>query len=410
MFQALGWNVAHLPGTWSRRRRVQKARRVRDRALRRFTESAGLRLPRWFQTAERILEEQRGIDEEGAAPPRLRDRTVSLVAAHPVMVTTFLGIVVAIIAGRELLGTEPLAGGSLTMFPPVPGAFLTELVAGYRSTGLGGSLAASPALALLGAISTVAFGSTAIAEKVLLGAAPVLAAVLMYRSAARRTGRPGPSVVAAVAYGCVGADGVGLVRWSDLALLAVLVVLPPLVERLEVAFARDEPSDGARRLAAGLAVTLAVGIAFYPGVVLRDRPRRRARARRGPPSGPRDRHRGRSRSPAPPSSCSRSYRRSSPTAARRSARRSARADPLALGRLAIGGGPGTWVGAWFLPVGAVLVARPRPDAVPGARLAGGDGGGARPRVRVARRPPAGSAAARERAGVRRRSPPSAKRC
>src|SRR5712691_4990581 len=46
-----GWNVLHLPGTLARRVRAQSVRRVSDRSLRRFMESAGLRLPRWFETA-----------------------------------------------------------------------------------------------------------------------------------------------------------------------------------------------------------------------------------------------------------------------------------------------------------------------------------------------------------------------
>ena len=52
-------------------------------------ESAGLRIPRWFQTAERILEEQREIEEGDEGQPvtrRLRDRTASLVGTHPVIV------------------------------------------------------------------------------------------------------------------------------------------------------------------------------------------------------------------------------------------------------------------------------------------------------------------------------------
>ncbi len=44
LLSAIGWNVAHLPSTLRRRRRVQKARQVKDRALRRFHESAGLRI------------------------------------------------------------------------------------------------------------------------------------------------------------------------------------------------------------------------------------------------------------------------------------------------------------------------------------------------------------------------------
>ena len=57
----------------------------------------------------------------------------------------------------------------------------------------------------------------------------------MYRAAARLTGRPGPSVVAAAAYLLS-----ALMLWSfsqgRLDLLLALAVLPAAAERLEVAF------------------------------------------------------------------------------------------------------------------------------------------------------------------------------
>src|SRR5438128_501687 len=87
LLAALGWNVTHLGGTLRRRRETQRARSVRDHALTRYTASAGLHLPRWFQSAERILEEQREFGEEDAGRPaaqRLRHRTASFVSEHPV--------------------------------------------------------------------------------------------------------------------------------------------------------------------------------------------------------------------------------------------------------------------------------------------------------------------------------------
>src|SRR5947209_713458 len=142
---AIGWNVAHLPSTLRARRRVQKYRRLKDHVLRRFTESAGLRLPRWFMTAERILEEQRDLEGEEADEPtavRLRQRTVSLVSTHPVIVACFLGIVVGALAARGVFGSGPLYGGAIPAFPSSPSGFFAELVSAYRTTPLGGSLAA----------------------------------------------------------------------------------------------------------------------------------------------------------------------------------------------------------------------------------------------------------------------------
>ena len=265
-----GWNVSHLIETMSMRRAVQRSRRVKDRRLRRFMESAGLRLPRWFQTAERIFEEQREIDADEADQPttrRLRDRTASLVSAHPVLVAAFLGACVGAVAARGLIGNGQLAGGVLPSFPSGPEGFFAELASGYRTTGLGGSLAASPALGAMGGLSTMLLGSTQLAQKVMLAGGVGLAAVLMYRASVRLTRRPAASVAAAVAYSL---SAVVLWAFSEgrLDLIVTLAVLPPLAERFEVAFSAAGPADGRRRFAVGLAVTIAIGIAFLPGLAL----------------------------------------------------------------------------------------------------------------------------------------------
>jgi GT2 family glycosyltransferase len=268
--QAWGWNIAHLPGTLGRRRRAQKARRVKDRAVHRFMESAGLRLPRWFATAERILEEQRAIDEADEGEPirrRLRDRTASLVGSHPVIVATFLAVLVGAAAVRHLIGIDVLVGGALPAFPDHASDLFAELAAAARSTPLGGSLAASPAIGALGVLSTALLGNPQLAQKALLIAGPPLAAILMYRAAVRLSVRPGPAVVAAAAYGL---GGLTLWAFSDgrLGLLIALGVLPAVAERVERAFAREAPTGPRPRFVAGLAVTIAVGVASFPGILL----------------------------------------------------------------------------------------------------------------------------------------------
>ena len=263
------WNVSHLRGTLSRRRVAQRSRRVRDKALRRFMESAGLRLPRWFQSAERILEEQMEIDAEEADEPavrRLRDRTASLVGEHPVVVAAFLGLCVALVAGRSLLRTGPLFGGVIPSFPS-SGGFLAELTSAFRTTGLGGTLAASPALATFGGLSAFLAGRGDTVQRLALAGSTGLACVLMYRASVRLTRRPGASVVAAIAYSL---SAVALWAFSQgrIDLLMALAVLPAVGERLEIAFGRADPPDSRWRFAAGAAVTLAVGIAFLPSIVL----------------------------------------------------------------------------------------------------------------------------------------------
>jgi GT2 family glycosyltransferase len=270
LLAAVAWNITHLGGTIRRRRRTQRTRAVRDHALRRYTASAGLHLPRWFQRAERILEEQRELGEEDLGRPtsqRLRRRTASFVTVHPVLVAAVVGSIVWAFAVRSLLSPSVLVGGVMPAFPAAADGFFHELVSGFRTTGLGGTAAASPGLSLLGALSFVSFGDPALAAKVVVVGTPVVAAILCYRAIRRRTGSPGASVVATATY-LVSALMAWAVSEGRIGTLILLAAVPSLVERIDVAFGRDEPSDGRWRLAAGIAVTIAVAAAFVPGAVL----------------------------------------------------------------------------------------------------------------------------------------------
>jgi hypothetical protein len=352
---AWGWNVAHLPGTLRRRRRVQKLRRTRDHELRRFTESAGLRLPRWFATAERIIEEQRAIDEADEGEPirrRLRDRTASLVGSHPVIVAAFVAIVVGAAATRALVGVSDLVGGALPGFPAGPGALLAELSSAARSTPLGGSLAPSPALGAIGLLSTVLFGSPELAEKGLLLLGPPLAAVLLYRAAVRFGARPGPAVLAASAFG-LSAFTLGAFSEGRIGLLLGAAILPAMVERVDVAFARAEPPDGRPRFVAGLAVTIAVAVAFFPGILLALAVTVAVRILAGPA-----RRRGLALCAAAAVGAAVLLFPFVPTLSADAARAlgslvgTARPDRLV--RLALGPGPGTWFVAAYLPAAAAI--------------------------------------------------------
>jgi GT2 family glycosyltransferase len=352
---AWGWNVAHLPNTLARRRRVQKNRRVKDRSLRRFMESAGLRSPRWITTAERILEEQRAIDEADEGQPmrrRLRDRTASLVGTHPVIVGSFLAIVVGAIAARELLRLDALAGGALPAFPAHPGDLFAELASAVRSTPLGGPLSPSPALGALGVLSFITLGDPSVAQKAILLAGPPLAAILMYRSAVRMRVRPGPAVLAAAAYGL---SALTLWAFSEgrLGLAIALAVLPAVAERVEVAFGPDEPPGGRPRFVAGLAVTLAVGVAAYPGLILAALLLVAIRLVVGPARG-----RGLTLTGAAAAGAAVLLFPFVPTLLTDGGRALSSlvgtTEPDRLARLALGRGPGTWVVAAFLPIAAAI--------------------------------------------------------
>jgi len=264
LLAAWGWNVLHLPGTIIRRVRAQAVRSVPDGAVRPFMESAGLRIPRWLEAAGRIIEEQRGVDEDEQI--HLARHASSLARGHPVLVAWILAAFVGAVAHRHLIGSGVLEGGALPALPADPDAFFRELLSAHRSTALGGSLPGSPALAVLGALSWIFAGGVAVAMKVLLIGLPAAAGISMYRAIARQTGQRSAAVAGAAAL-CLSA----LMLWSfsegRVGLLISLAALPAVGDRLDAVFSRERPPR-TLRLVVGAAAALAVAVAFLPGIVL----------------------------------------------------------------------------------------------------------------------------------------------
>ena len=267
LLSAWGWNLLHLPGTIRRRVRAQSVRRTKDRSIRRFMESSSFRIPKWLEAAGEILAEQRSPEEDGDLPrPGLGRQTVSLARAHPVLLASAVAAVVCAVALRDLLGPDSVRGAVVAAFPAEPSGLLAEAVSSFRTTGLGGGAAGSPALAALAGLSWLLLGSVDLAQKVLVGGLPVLAGVTMYRAVARETTDRLAAVVAAAAYALSGA-----VLWalSDgrIDVLVALAAVPALADRLESAFHEDPPAQR-RRFVVGLGVAIAVGVSFFPGILL----------------------------------------------------------------------------------------------------------------------------------------------
>jgi hypothetical protein len=265
LIAAWAWNLTHLPSTVRRRVRAQSVRKVPDRRIRRFMESEFFRPPRWFVEAERILGEQIELEEEAERAP-VRTRFASLAGRHPVLVAWTLGLCIMALAFRFLVGPEALQGGALAAFPAEPMGFFHELVSGFRTTVLGGSQAASPALGAMGGLSGVSFASTGIAQKLLLAGLPPVAGLVLYRSILRQTGQRVAAVVAAGAYALS-----AIVFWAfsegRIEVLVVLAVLPALADRLDAAFGPGSAGP-AFRFVVGMGAALAIGVAFFPGILL----------------------------------------------------------------------------------------------------------------------------------------------
>ena len=226
------------------------------------------------------------------------------------------------------------------------------------ATGRPGSAGRSrrvPSLGAMGALSWLSFGSTAHrAEGVARGRADP-GVVMLYRALARLTGRPGAAVLGRRLLRTVRDGAVELLGGPHRAPGGAVRACPSSSSGSRSAFGRGELPDGRWRFIAGVAVTLAVGIAFMPGVALavggarrRAGPLRvgtRARARRSR----RRLFAAAARAPVP-------VRAHHDLRWRRRARVSTigTTDLGALARLALGGGPGTWSIAAFLPIAAVL--------------------------------------------------------
>jgi GT2 family glycosyltransferase len=275
LLTAWGWNLLHLPGTIRRRARAQSVRRIPDRALRRYMAPLTLRVRRWLDAArgavgseDATTAEERPIEEqEELELPSIGARTVGFARAHPVATTWIFVAILAAFAYRPLVGSGPVQGGAAAAFPATAGGFFHELVSGVRTTGLGGTDAASPALALLGAISWLLFGSPELAQKALLILLPPLAGLAFYRAMARRSAHR----VAALAGGLTYALS-PLTLWAfsqgRIPVLVMLAALPPIAARLQAGFGTPSPARRRLRLSAEAGVVVALAVAFWPGALL----------------------------------------------------------------------------------------------------------------------------------------------
>ena len=317
--------------------------------LRRFTESAGLRLPRWFQTAERIWRSSasgartraRSRRRAGWATGRSRSSRRTRSSSGASSRRSW---------GRSRCGASSVPARSSAprsrRSRPSPTGFLAGARLRVPDDAARRRAAASPALGAMSGLSFLTFGSTAMAQKVMLVGGPVLAGVLCYRACARLTGRPGPAMVAASAYALSALTLSSFSRRPDRAARG---------DRGDAGHRRAprggvrraDPPDGRWRFVAGFGVTLAVASRSCPGCSWRSRSSRWCTCSWAA-GGAAASASWRWRSWAAPSCCSPSCRPWPAAAAGPWRRRSA---PSTLVRPSPGDrrGPGTWAPAFFLP-------------------------------------------------------------
>jgi GT2 family glycosyltransferase len=263
---AWGWNVIHMPSTLRRRVRAQSVRSVRDHDVRRFMAPAWIRFGRSMRSFSEGLRAAAGVDVDPERRTTLSVRVRRLAAAHPVAGAWILAALLAAMAYRHLAGASPLSGGALAAFPSSPSGFFAEFFSGIRHTALGGGAPASPSLPMLGVLSTLTFGSPALAQKALLLVLPAAAAVGCYRAL---RSLPVGRVAAVLGAACYALSSLSLWSLSQgrLPESVFLAGLPWLVTRLVQAFTKRPPADDVRWVV-GAALGIATLAAFLPGALL----------------------------------------------------------------------------------------------------------------------------------------------
>ncbi|MGH3666029.1 MAG: glycosyltransferase, partial [Egibacteraceae bacterium] len=262
------WNLAQLPRTLRRRRVVQQRRSVADAELGHLFAKGlpGLRaytgaLGAWLAggSVRALLD-----DEAAATEDRLADRPlVRFVRDHPAA-STGLVLLIAYLAGLgTLLGSGQVVGGQIAPWPASTRDFLTAYASPFNGEPVGTIGFASPAQALLGALSFLGFGSRWLAQRLLVFGLVPVAWLLAMRAGRLLTPRAAPRALGATLYALspvlLGALGRGFYG-----LLVGGTLLPGLVLLAVRAADRRIALDSAWRAAALLALGLVVAIASAP--------------------------------------------------------------------------------------------------------------------------------------------------
>ncbi|WP_336207757.1 glycosyltransferase family 2 protein [Nonomuraea sp. LPB2021202275-12-8] len=279
---ALGSILAH-PLRLARARRARHEGRTKGYLrIKRLLTPPGAAYRRLADMVQSFLAGEGPVDSAGrhhqAAPDAARgdEESEQAPADHSGGVKRFLGrpgvllvlglTLIALVAERSLLGGERLGGGALV---PVTGgagdlwAFYTE---GYHDVGLGSADWAPPYVAVIAALSTLAFGQTWLAVSVLLLGSVPLAGASAYLASRRLVAAvPGSGVPVrvwvAASYALLPVT-TGAIAGGRLGTAVVLVLLPAYA--VLGASVLSGERRRARRASWGLGLLLAVGTAFVP--------------------------------------------------------------------------------------------------------------------------------------------------
>ncbi|RFU87905.1 family 2 glycosyl transferase [Streptomyces triticagri] len=193
---------------------------------------------------------------------------VKRLARKPGPVLFAVLLLVALIAGRSLLGSGALAGGALLPAPSDASALWDRYLDAWHPVGTGGTQSAPPYIALVAGLATLLLGSTGLAVTVLLIGSVPLAGVAAYFASRPLVQSRLLRAWAAVAYAFLPA-ATGALAGGRIG-TAVLAVLLPLIARAGLAASgllADSPgARGSWRATWAYALLLTVATAFTPVV------------------------------------------------------------------------------------------------------------------------------------------------
>jgi GT2 family glycosyltransferase len=177
-------------------------------------------------------------------------------------VLLFAGLtVVALVAGRSLLGSGTLSGGALIPASGGAAGLWQTYLQGFHPAGIGSATSAPPYLAVLAAVATILGGKPWLAvDVILLGCVP-LAGLTAYFAARRITRFAPVRVWAAGAYALLPV-AMGSVAGGRIGTVVVFVLLPLIAVVAARMFTR--PPRQARRAAWATGLIVALATAFVP--------------------------------------------------------------------------------------------------------------------------------------------------
>jgi len=264
---AWGWNVKELPVTVVHRRRLQRRRKVDDRALAALRAPGGQRLRALLRgLLEMVYGAEVGAhvaqrpDDSGEEQdmPAPGASLLRVVAGHPVAFMTAGFAVLMAISLRSVLFAPAIASVGVGVFPATAQELLREFVASYHPGGLGSTASASPSLALLGGAAIVTFGKALVAEKLLLWLALPLAAASCTRALRVVVPQLWARALAGLLY-ATSPLALGALAQGRIGELALLVLAPPALAQVVLAFREEQPREPWRP-ALRFALLAAVGL------------------------------------------------------------------------------------------------------------------------------------------------------